>query len=69
MLENSPLNTYGTFFLYGSIVCFAMPIVYFVLPETKNISLELVQNYFVPKKTVFYIDIYSGVEKTRKDIC
>ena len=34
-----------------------MPVVYLVLPETKDLSLEIIQNYFKPVKTVFYVDI------------
>ena len=40
-----------------------MPIVYFVLPETKNLGLEQVQSFFTPAKTIFYIEM--DVEKSQ----
>jgi hypothetical protein len=56
-MEGSILHVYGTFFLFGGIIITAMPLVYFILPETKDVSLELVQSFFTPLKTVFYIDL------------
>ena len=47
----------GAFYLYAGVITLAMPIVYVVLPETKNVSLELIPKYFEPKKTVFYVDL------------
>ena len=47
----------GAFYLYAGIITLAMPIVYVVLPETKNVSLELIPKYFEPQKTVFYVDL------------
>ena len=57
VLEDSPLNMSGAFYLYAGVITLAMPIVYVVLPETKNVSLELIPKYFEPKKTVFYVDL------------
>ena len=34
-----------------------IPFVYFMLPETKDLSLESIQYYFKPRKTIFYIDL------------
>ena len=34
-----------------------MPVVYYILPETKDLGLEVIQHYFTPTKTVFYIDL------------
>ena len=47
----------GAFYLYAGVITLAMPIVYVMLPETKNVSLELIPKYFEPKKTVFYVDL------------
>ena len=57
ILANSKIGVYGAFYFFGGIVTLALPIVYFVLPETKDLSLEIIQNYFTPIKTVFYVDI------------
>ena len=56
-MANSKIGVYGAFYFFGGIVTLALPIVYFVLPETKDLSLEIIQNYFTPVKTIFYVDI------------
>ena len=33
------LKLYGTFFMFGSVLAILLPICYFILPETKDISL------------------------------
>ena len=38
-------------------------IVYWILPETKDLGLEMIQSYFIPSKTVFYVDLPLGDEK------
>ena len=46
MLQTVGANGYGTYFIYGSF-CFVMAIgVYFLLPETKGISLERMDELF-----------------------
>ena len=40
------MQLFGTFYLFGCIVLVAMPVVYCILPETKDISLESIQKYF-----------------------
>ena len=56
-LESALNGVDGAFYLFALILASSMPIVYFVLPETKDIGLEMVQNYFLPPKTVFYVDL------------
>ena len=56
ILQNQ-LNLHGTFFLFSGILLIALPIVYCILPETKDMGLEMIQNYFTPNKTVFYVDL------------
>ena len=56
-LLQSQLNLHGTFFLFSGILLIALPIVYCILPETKDMGLEMIQNYFTPNKTVFYVDL------------
>ena len=34
-----------------------LPVIYFILPETKDVALELVSTFFTPAKTIFYVDI------------
>lgn len=46
----------GTFYMFSVILSLSLPVVYFVLPETKDMGLEMIQKYFMPAKTVFYVD-------------
>ena len=48
---------HGTFYLFSGILLLSLPIVYCILPETKDMGLEMIQSYFTPNKTVFYVDI------------
>ena len=57
------LSVSGTFYLFGCVVAFSLPIVYCILPETKDMGLEMIQNYFTPSKTVFYVDLDPEGEK------
>ena len=34
-----------------------LSVIYFILPETKDVALELVSTFFTPAKTIFYVDI------------
>jgi hypothetical protein len=43
------LHTYGTFYVYALIVICGVPIIYKVLPETRNVSLEVIKMYFIQK--------------------
>jgi len=63
----------GTFLFFSAILIFCLPIVYWILPETKDLGLEMIQSYFIPSKTVFYVDLPLGDEKNKNsnktDIC
>ena len=51
------LTLSGAFFLFAAILFVSLPIVFWTLPETKDLGLEQIRNYFTPVKTIFYIDI------------
>ena len=51
------LSVPGTFFLFSAILLLCLPIVYCILPETKDMGLEMIQTYFTPNKTIFYVDL------------
>ena len=57
ILQKSTLQEFGTFYFYGSFLLVSLPFVYLLLPETKDLSLESIQYYFKPRKTIFYIDL------------
>ena len=57
VLEDSNLQLWGTFYLFGCVILISLPLVYFIVPETKNVSLELVHHFFTKPKTIFYIDL------------
>merc|ERR1711936_1528772 len=44
-LENY-LNLHGTFFMFGGVLAVLLPISYVILPETKDISLEHIEQTF-----------------------
>lgn len=58
------LSVSGTFYLFAAILAFSLPIVYCILPETKDMGLEMIQNYFTPSRTVFYVDLETENEKS-----
>jgi len=51
------LGVHGTFFLFSVVLLLSLPIVYCILPETKDMGLEMIPSYFTPNKTVFYVDL------------
>eukprot|EP00095_Tigriopus_kingsejongensis_P009111 maker-scaffold150_size309978-snap-gene-2.13 protein:Tk09111 transcript:maker-scaffold150_size309978-snap-gene-2.13-mRNA-1 annotation:"sugar transporter 12" len=51
------LDIHGTFYLFSIILTLSAPFVYWLLPETKDLSLEVIQHYFKPYKTIFYVDL------------
>ena len=53
----SVLGLHGTFYLFGAVLISCTPVIYFILPETKDISLEMVEHYFTPNRTIFYVDV------------
>jgi len=48
------LSLYGTFFMFSVFLIIFLPVVYFILPETKDLSLEMIQQYFTPQVTIWY---------------
>ena len=40
------MNSYGTYFVFGSCITLSIPFVYFCLPETKGLSLEQIDVLF-----------------------
>lgn len=65
-LLESTLEIYGTFYTFSAVILSGMPVVYFLLPETKDIGLELIQSYFTPRETIFYIDLEEeNVQQTK----
>ena len=49
--------TYGTFYSFSAVMLVCTPVIYFILPETKDMSLEMIENYFLPNRTRFYVDL------------
>ena len=52
----SQIGISGSFYLFGATLAMLGPVVYFILPETKDLGLEVIQEYFTPRRTVFYVD-------------
>jgi len=46
----------GAYYLYTAVIAASFPVVYFILPETKDLGLEVIQDYFKPQRTIFYVD-------------
>lgn len=61
------LTFYGTFYLFAGILLFSLPVVYFTLPETKDLGLELIQYYFTEPKTIFYVEMSEEDKKAHLD--
>jgi hypothetical protein len=53
----SNLTFHGTFYFFAAILTLSVPVVYFTVPETKDLGLELIQHYFTKQKTIFYRDL------------
>ena len=58
------LGIHGTFLLFSVVLLLSLPIVYCILPETKDLGLEMIQTYFMPNRTVFYVDLTDPNLKT-----
>lgn len=58
------LGVDGTFYSFSALLFLAMPLVYWILPETKDLGLEMIQTFFTPNKTVFYVDLQEDPKKT-----
>jgi hypothetical protein len=57
------LQFFGTFYLFAVVLLAAMPVVYLLLPETKDVALEDVQHFFKRQRTIFYIDLPEKLSK------
>ena len=72
-LRKSGYFSVGLIIIPILIIMFFPFIVYWILPETKDLGLEMIQSYFIPSKTVFYVDLPLGDEKNKNsnktDIC
>jgi hypothetical protein len=64
----SHLKVHGTFFLFSGVLCFSLPVVYWILPETKDMGLEMIQTFFTPNKTVFYVDLPTTNSKKANEL-
>ena len=47
----------GTFYLFAAILALSVPVIFFTMPETKDLGLEQIQHYFTKQKTIFYINL------------
>ena len=56
-LIDDMIGLHGTFYLFSAVMIVCTPVIYCIVPETKDLSLEMVENYFLPKRTRFYIDL------------
>lgn len=61
------LTFYGTFYMFAGILIVSLPVVYFTLPETKDLGLELIQYYFTEPKTIFYVEMSEEDKKAHID--
>lgn len=52
----SNFTMHGTFYFFAGVLTFFIPIIFYILPETKDLGLEMIQHYFTPTDTVWYID-------------
>ena len=51
------IGLHGTFYCFSAVMLVCTPVIYCILPETKDMSLEMVENYFLPSRTRFYVDL------------
>jgi hypothetical protein len=57
------LQFFGTFYLFAVVLLVAMPIVYLLLPETKDVALEDVQHFFNREQSIFFIKLPPRTDK------
>ena len=43
--------------MFSFFIIIFTPVIYFILPETKDLSLEMIQQYFTPQETVWYTNL------------
>ena len=53
-LKDSSLQLHGTMYIFAIVLLISIPIMYLIMPETKGLPLELLQEYFLPSRTIFY---------------
>lgn len=65
----SRLGLQACFYLFSVIMVLSLPVVYLVLPETKDVGLEMIQHYFLPAKTIFYVseDFFDDDRRPKSD--
>ena len=51
------MGLHGTFYCFSAVMLVCTPVIYCILPETKHMSLEMIENYFLPSRTRFYVDL------------
>ena len=51
------IGLHGTFYCLAAVMSVCTPVIYFILPETKGLSLEVVEIFFLPSHTRFYVDL------------
>ena len=65
--QESNLSFYGTFYLFAVIMAISMPVMYILLPETKDVALEEVHHFFSKQKSIFYIDLGANLKMSKCD--
>ena len=50
-LENA-IGIHGTFYCFSAVMLVCTPVIYCILPETKDLSLEVIEHYFLPNHTM-----------------
>jgi len=51
------MQVFGTFFMFSAVLLIFSPIVYFILPETKDVGLEMIQKFFSPSVTQWHTNM------------
>ena len=47
----------GIFYCFSALLILLTPFVFLLVPETKDLSLEVIEYFFLPNHTTFYVDI------------
>ena len=58
------IDMYGTFYAFGVVILACTPVIYCIVPETKDMRLEMIENYFL--HTPFGSGIYNYTGKVQK---
>jgi len=51
------MHVFGTFFMFSAVLLIFSPIVYAILPETKDVGLEMIQKFFSPSVTQWHTNM------------